>query len=77
MKFGEILHSIGENDSHIRLVETEVIELVKVIKAIGADTEKVAETAENLYQTATQLKSNFSLGTDLYSHYKRMCSYCF
>lgn len=53
--FRKILHSIDENDRHINRVEADVMELVQVIKGIGNDTRKVATTAENLHQTATQL----------------------
>lgn len=55
MKFGKILLSISENDTHINQVESEVVQLVQVIKTIGNDTEEVAATADNLYLTATQL----------------------
>jgi heme-based aerotactic transducer len=54
-RFNKILHSIEESNSNIHQVETDVTELVQVIKAIGSDTKKVAITADSLYQTATQL----------------------
>ncbi|WP_318616900.1 globin-coupled sensor protein [Sporosarcina sp. YIM B06819] len=54
-KFNKILHSIEENNHHINRVEIDVTELIKVIKAIGNDTKKVATTAESLHQTALQL----------------------
>lgn len=54
-RFNKILHSIEKSTSNIQQVETDVTELVQVIKAIGSDTKKVAITADSLYQTATQL----------------------
>ena len=54
-KFAKILHSITENDHHINQIESDVHSLIEVIQTIGSDTEKVAITADNLHQTATQL----------------------
>ncbi|TQR14761.1 chemotaxis protein [Psychrobacillus soli] len=54
-RFNKILHSIEQNNQHIDQVESEVTELVQVIKAISSDTRNVANTADILYQTATQL----------------------
>ena len=54
-RFNKILHSIEQNNQHIDQVESEVTELVQVIKAISSDTRNVANTADSLYQTATQL----------------------
>ncbi|WP_432362284.1 protoglobin domain-containing protein [Sporosarcina sp. UB5] len=55
MKFMKILQSIEDNNEHISRVETDVTELVQVIKEIGNDTKKVAATADSLHQTALQL----------------------
>lgn len=54
-KFNKILHAIEDNNHHIKRVEVDVTELIKVIEAIGNDTKKVASTAESLHQTASQL----------------------
>lgn len=54
-KFNKILLSIEENNNHINQVESQVSNLVQVIRDISNDTKTVAVTADNLYQTAVQL----------------------
>lgn len=54
-RFSTILNSLEENNRHINQIETDVADLVDVIKAIGNDTKKVALTADNLHQTALRL----------------------
>lgn len=55
MKFMKILDAILDNEHHINSIETDVTELVHVIKEIGNDTRKVSSAADNLHQTALQL----------------------
>ena len=54
-RFRQILHSIGENNVHTGEIEEKISELVQVIHDISADTNNVALTAEELYQTAVKL----------------------
>ncbi|MFS0576063.1 globin-coupled sensor protein [Sporosarcina sp. 179-K 3D1 HS] len=54
-KFHMILTSLEANNRQIKQIETEVADLVEVIKAIGNDTKQVAVSADNLHQTALRL----------------------
>ena len=54
-RFNQIFSSIEENNTYIDEIEGKIAELVQVITTISTDTNNVATTADELYQTAVQL----------------------
>lgn len=53
--FQQILQAIEQNEQQIKHVATDISNLSNVISSIGQETRTVASTADQLFQTATQL----------------------
>lgn len=54
-KFKQILEAIEQNEQQIKQVAIDISNLSNVISSIGHETKSVANAADKLYQTATQL----------------------
>lgn len=54
-KFQQILKAIEQNETQIKQIAVDISNLSSIIRIIGQETSAVANTSEELYQTATDL----------------------